>query len=73
MLRARAGDKLVFGLSAKNIELLMEGKPISIDLRELGYDAGAVLIFYGRTEADMQQQLEDAGIKLDGNGEEERN
>jgi hypothetical protein len=65
MLKARAGDRLVFGLSAKNIEMLMAGKPISIDLTELGYDKGHVLIYYGRTEADMKQQLEDAGIVID--------
>lgn len=65
MLKARAGDRFVFGLSAKNIELLMEGKPISIDLRELGCDKGSVLIFYGRTEQDMKDSLEEAGIVLD--------
>jgi len=65
MLKARAGGRLVFGLSAKNIELLMEGKPISIDLRDLGYEGGSVLIFYGRTEEDMKQLLDEAGVKLD--------
>lgn len=72
MLKARAGDRLVFGLSAKNVELLMEGKPIAIDLRELGA-SGSVLIFYGRTEADMKQQLEEAGIELDGHSGPESN
>ncbi len=64
MLKARAGDKFIFGLSAKNIELLMEGKPIAIDLTQLG-STGSVLIFYGRTEADMKDSLEEAGITLD--------
>lgn len=73
MLKARAGDRLVFGLSAKNIELLMEGKPIAIDLKDLGYEEGSVLIFYGRTEADMKQQLDEAGIRLDGGSGDDPN
>lgn len=64
MLKARAGDRFVFGLSAKNIELLMEGKPILIDMRELGMDAGEVVIFYGKTEAQMKDALEEAGIEM---------
>jgi len=64
MLKARAGDRFVFGLSAKNIELLMDGRPIDIDLKELGCDSGHVLIFYGKTEADMKAALEEAGIEL---------
>jgi hypothetical protein len=65
MLKARAGDRFVFGLSAKNIELLMEGKPILIDLKELGASNGSVMIFYGVTEAVMKESLEEAGIVLD--------
>jgi hypothetical protein len=64
MLKARAGDRFVFGLSAKNIELLMNGHPIDIDLRELGCTSGHVLIFYGKTEGDMKAALEDAGVEL---------
>ncbi len=64
MLKARAGDKYVFGLSAKNIERLMDGQPILINMRELGCESGEVVIFYGKTEADMKQALEDAGIEL---------
>jgi len=63
MLKARSGDRFIFGLSAKNIELLMDGRPIDIDLKELGAD-GHVLIFYGKTEADMKAALEEAGIEL---------
>lgn len=64
MLKARAGDRFVFGLSARNIELLMNGQPIDVDLRELGCSSGHVLIFYGKTEADMKDALEEAGIEL---------
>lgn len=65
MLKARSGDRFILGLSARNIELLLDGRPIDIDLRELGAPGGRVVIFYGKNEADMLQQLEDAGIELD--------
>lgn len=64
MLKARSGETLIFGLSAKNIEKLMEGLPIHIDLKELG-STGSVFIFYGHTEADMKDSLEAAGIELE--------
>lgn len=64
MLKARSGDNLIFGLSARNIELLMEGKPISIDLRDLGMDKGRVMIFYDKTEEDMKAELEATGMVL---------
>lgn len=64
MLKARSGDKLIFGLSARNIELLMDGRPILIDLKPLGAE-GEIVIFYGTTEAAMKEQLEEAGIELD--------
>jgi hypothetical protein len=62
MLKARSGDRFVFGLSARNIELLMNGHPIDVDLKELGCSSGHVLIFYGKTEADMKNALEEAGV-----------
>jgi hypothetical protein len=45
-----------FGLSARNLELLMDGKPIFIKGAEVGI-ATDVVIFYGKTEKDMQEQL----------------
>lgn len=62
MLKARSGDDLIFGLSALNVEKLMEGKPIAIDLRELGLPKGRVMIFYGKTEQDMKAELEAVGM-----------
>lgn len=62
MLKARSGDNLIFGLSARNVQLLMEGKPISIDLRDLGLEKGRVMIFYGETEEAMKAELENAGM-----------
>lgn len=46
----------VFGLSARNVELLQEGKPLRVDLAELG-GTGEVLVMVGRTEADIAAEL----------------
>lgn len=56
MLKAVAGDKMIFGLSAKNIEKLQEGKPIKVDLKDLGRE-GFVYIIYGNTEQDIAKEL----------------
>ena len=44
----------------------LRGYPTAVlfDLKELGCDSGHVLIFYGKTEADMKAALEEAGIEL---------
>lgn len=62
MLKARSGDDLIFGLSMRNIQLLLDGKPISIDLRDVGLEKGRVMIFYGTTEEAMKAELEQAGM-----------
>jgi hypothetical protein len=55
------GRKLVLlGLSAKNLELLKEGRPMHIDLRDEGVDA-AVYICYGETEQDIVAELQTEG------------
>ena len=64
MLKARSGDDLIFGLSARNLELLVAGKPISIDLTELGLAKGRIMIFYGRTEEDMKRELQENGMVI---------
>lgn len=46
-----------FGLSENNIKELKKGRPIRIDLKSMGAH-GTVLIFYGKTEADMEKDLE---------------
>lgn len=52
-----AGPLMIFGLSEDNINHLKEGKPIAIDLKELGLAGGRVLIIYGKTEYDMRNDL----------------
>ena len=61
MLKARAngrdGELLIFGLSEMNLKKLKEGRPIQIDLTEMGLN-GTMLIFYGKDEIAMAKQLE---------------
>jgi hypothetical protein len=58
MLKATAGDHIFFGLSEMNMVKLREGKPIKIDMSELG-GTGIVIIFYGETEEKMREDLID--------------
>ena len=56
--RATKDDKPLFGfgLSEWNLERLREGKPILVNLEVLGGE-GHVLIFYGRTEGEMETEI----------------
>ena len=61
MIKAKGIDKdgfpiYIFGLSELNVQRLKEGKPVGIDLRELG-DRGKVLILYGETEESIRDEL----------------
>lgn len=54
----------VFGLSAKNIELLLQGNPIAFSLEEMEGE-GDVAILYGETEESMVAELREVfGIHL---------
>jgi hypothetical protein len=49
---------VILGLSRKNTEALLEGKPMKIDLAELGMpEAGVVFIVGGETEQSIQAEL----------------
>lgn len=50
-----------FGLSEGNLRLLREKKPIIVDLEEMG-GQGEVVIFWGETETQMQEELQAAGL-----------
>ncbi|HEV8364582.1 MAG TPA: hypothetical protein VGQ52_13790 [Gemmatimonadaceae bacterium] len=62
MIKCAAGDVLMFGLSAMNLDQLKKGRPIDIDLRHLGLDRGRVVIFYGETEQSMLAELVKHGL-----------
>lgn len=46
----------MLGLSEGNVEFLKLGRPIVVDLKEIG-GAGRVMIFYGETEEKMREDL----------------
>ena len=54
-------DFYLFGLSARNVELLKQGKPIRIALEPLG-GTGDVLLMYGENEAAIADELERSGF-----------
>jgi hypothetical protein len=63
MIKAKAtllGDRplYLFGLSALNLQRLREGKPIRVELEEMG-GVGEVVIMFGETEGDIARDLSD--------------
>ena len=50
-------EVLVIGLSRRNTELLLDGKPISFNLADLGVDGPNVVLIGGETEALLVEQL----------------
>ena len=57
MIKARAGTAIIFGLSEQNVQLLKQGRPIHINLQEIGIANGTITIFYGPTEEIIETQL----------------
>lgn len=63
MIKARgesgsAGPIIILGLSRDNMCRLLNGQPIDVDMTELGYESGHIMIIGGETEATMQQELD---------------
>lgn len=56
-----------FGLSEANVQKLKEGMPVLIDVdhtKELLGVQARIVIFYGKTEEDMQEDLKTAGFNI---------
>jgi hypothetical protein len=51
-----------FGLSARNVELLKQGKPIVIDMMEVGVPDMQIVLFYGETEEAIADELRQHGL-----------
>lgn len=46
------------GISRENVNRLVAGKPIRVDLAELGVTVdGGIMIYFGETERDLQQTV----------------
>ena len=54
---AADGPLVGLGLSRNNIALLKEGRPIVVNLADLGLAPGKVMIFYGKTESAMAKTM----------------
>lgn len=68
MIKAKCSDgSILLGLSTRNLELLRSGKPMKVDVAEMGLKAppGEILIFWGETEALMMQAIRAAGLLID--------
>ena len=57
MIKARAGNMVIFGLSRLNIEKLQEGKPIHFDGKEVGINGQTFTIVFGETEEKIVDDL----------------
>lgn len=69
MIKARATtalglDLVVLGLSAENVFRLTEGKPIKLNLRDLGLPAIEVVIAYGQTEDAIREEFRSHGVEI---------
>lgn len=62
LLQARLGNFILFGLSERNIELLKEGKPISIDGDEIGFPGKRFVIMYGKDNEAIKAELIEVGF-----------
>ena len=56
MIKFRAGSLIGLCITERNVELLKQGKPIFVDLREMGLE-GEIIVIYGETESDISKQL----------------
>jgi hypothetical protein len=56
MIKAAAGNQLIFGLSRRNIERLLKGDPIRILGRNWNCDKD-IFIFFGETEESMAKDI----------------
>lgn len=63
MVKAVIGNKVMLGLSFRNLELLKQDKPIVVKLNELGLETEIeVVIFSGENEETMTKSFMDANL-----------
>lgn len=62
ILKMVDGQHIIFlGLEQGNIDLLKQGKPILIELKEMGM-SGEILISFGETKQEIMADLQKAGL-----------
>lgn len=55
------GSFILLGLSEENLRRLREGKPLLVQMSELGHE-GRVVIVYGETEEAIVRMLREEGL-----------
>ncbi len=68
MLKARAGKAVFLGLTHRNLELMREGKPVHVELKDVKYGGSAddltVTIFTSKDNASLVKIIQEvAAIK----------
>ncbi|MBF3951895.1 hypothetical protein ISG27_12695 [Burkholderia pseudomallei] len=63
MMKARAGNAIIIGLSRLNIEKLMHDLPIKFEGDELGVPGKTFYILFGETEQEIYDLLTRAGFE----------
>lgn len=57
MIKAKQGNTLILGLSDENLKRLKNGEPIKFNMKEVGFDNIDVVIFNGKDEQKMKNDL----------------
>jgi oligoribonuclease (3'-5' exoribonuclease) len=63
----RGKDKrtvLGLGITDMNIKMLQQGRPVHVKGEDVQMDRLDIMIFHGKTEADLLKQMKQAGIEL---------
>lgn len=66
MIKARATikgqDVVILGLEKKNLDAMMDGKPIMFDGAHVGLGGMKFIIIAGETQEDLKQDLRAIGV-----------
>ncbi|HEX9392170.1 MAG TPA: hypothetical protein VF928_12730 [Usitatibacteraceae bacterium] len=64
MMKLRAGNLVILGLSNENILRLIAGKPILFEGEDINIPGIRFGIMHGQTEASMEKELINLGWKI---------
>ncbi len=64
MIKLRAGEAILLGLSEGNLRLLKQGRPILIQGEDVGLPGVRIAIMYGETEAAIVAEIRSHGIQI---------
>ncbi len=62
MIKAKAKNTMILGLSDENVQRLQKGEPIKFNMKSIGFPDIEVLIFHGKTEAAMEMTMRQSGM-----------